>query len=357
MTVDETKGVNFAVWAPNARTVQVVGDFNGWDGRQHGMRGSDPGIWELFVPDAKAGRTLQVPIADRRTVTGSTKAIRWASPRNCRRMTASIVADLIRTSVADDQEWMQRRSWNRCTVRTDVDLRSPSRQLDARGRRSHGWFNYRELAKRLVDYCQRMNFTHVELMPDQRASVHRLVGLSNRRLLRRHQPLRHARRLHVSLSITATRTRSACCSTGSPPTSPKTATDWHQFDGTPLYEHADPRQGEHPDWGTMIFNYGRNEVRNFLSPTPCFGWTNITSMDCASTRSLRCCTSITAAKQGQWIPNQYGGRENLEAIDFLREFNTAVHEKYPGVADDRRRIDRLAGRFPSRSTMAGWASR
>jgi 1,4-alpha-glucan branching enzyme len=327
-TVNNITGVNFAVWAPNARAVQLIGDFNEWDGRQHGMKGSNSGIWELFVPGAKAGDRYKFRVlsahggwVDKSDPVGFAAEL---PP-----MTASIVCDLD-THEWQDQEWMTRRA------SSDV-INQPISIYEVHmgswmqgGNRSHGWFNYRELAHRLVEYCEQMNFTHLELMP---VSEHPYTGSWGYQTVgyfaatsRYGSPedfmyfvdYCHQHNIGVILDWV-------------PAHFPRDAHGLAEFDGTSLYEHGDPRQGEHPDWGTKIFNYGRNEVRNFLVSNGLF-WFDHFHIDGLRVDAVASMLYLDYSRShGQWIPNQYGGRENLEALQFIREFNMVVHEEFPGA--------------------------
>jgi len=322
-------GVNFAVWAPNARTVQVVGDFNAWDGRQSVMRVHPyMGIWELFIPGAKAGDRYKFRI--------QTEHGEWVDKSDplgfaaeLPPLTASIVADL------NQYQW-QDNDWMR--ARADVDpLRQPFNAYEVHlgswqqgPGRAHGWLDYRDLAKRLVDYCHRMNFTHVELMP---VSEHPFTGSWGYQTVGYFAPTsRHGSPEDFMFFVDYMHQNGiGVIIDWVPAHFPKDAHGLRRFDGSPLYEHADPRQGEHPDWGTMIFNYGRNEVRNFLVANALF-WLDKYHIDGLRVDAVASMLYLDYSREGgEWVPNQYGGRENLEAIDFIREFNIAVHEKFPGA--------------------------
>ncbi len=327
-TVNNIAGVNFTVWAPNAQAVQLIGDFNEWDGRQHGMIGSNAGIWELFVPGAKAGERYKFRVhsahggwVDKSDPVGFAAEL---PP-----MTASIICDLS-THEWQDSEWMTRRASadviNQPISIYEVHMGSWMQG----GNRTHGWFNYRELAHRLVEYCEQMNFTHLELMP---VSEHPFTGSWGYQTVgyfaatsRYGTPedfmyfvdYCHQHNIGVILDWV-------------PAHFPRDAHGLAEFDGTSLYEHGDPRQGEHPDWGTKIFNYGRNEVRNFLVSNGLF-WFDHFHIDGLRVDAVASMLYLDYSRsQGEWIPNQYGGRENLEALHFIREFNTVVHEEFPGA--------------------------
>jgi 1,4-alpha-glucan branching enzyme len=328
-TVNGEVGVNFAVWAPNAQSIQVVGDFNFWDGRQHAMRKQVPsGIWELFVPAAKVGQKYKFRI---RSLDGQTidKSDPFGFYAELPPRTASVITELGNFTWADDQ-WMERRA-------AEDPLRKPisvyelhlgSWKRDSRG--IHGWMNYREIAHQVVEYCRQTGFTHIELMP---VSEHPFTGSWG------YQTVGY-------FSITSRYGTpedfkylvNYCHQNGIgvlidwvPAHFPKDGHGLRRFDGSALYEHEDPRQGEHPDWGTMIFNYGRNEVRNFLIANALF-WLDEYHIDGLRVDAVASMLYLDySRKHGEWVPNVHGGRENLDAIHLLREFNAQAHAQYPGV--------------------------
>src|SRR6056297_704564 len=326
--VDGTPGVNVAVWAPNARNVQIVGDFNGWDGRKHAARGSSLGIWELFIPGAKVGDRYKFHILDQQGHwIDKTDPLGFAA--ELPPLTASIVADLDSHTWEDDAWMNARQEWNPMHEPMNVyEVHLGSWQKGPG--RTHGWLDYRDLAKRLVDYCHRMNFTHVELMP---VSEHPFTGSWGYQTVGYFAPTsRHGSPEDFMFFVDYMHQNGiGVIIDWVPAHFPKDAHGLRRFDGSPLYEHADPRQGEHPDWGTMIFNYGRNEVRNFLVANALF-WLDKYHIDGLRVDAVASMLYLDYSREGEsWIPNQYGGRENLEAIEFLREFNVAVHEKFPGA--------------------------
>jgi 1,4-alpha-glucan branching enzyme len=327
--VDGVAGVNFSVWAPNAQSVSVVGDFNEWDGRRHPMRKHIPaGIWEIFIPGIAAGTKYKFRIkscwgdvADRSDPFGFT-----AELPPC---TASIVADLDSYAWGDEQ-WLSRRRTNTLLDQpiSIYEVHLGSWKHDPH--RLHGWMNYRDLAHQLVEYCERMGYTHIELLP---ISEHPFTGSWGYQTVgyysvtsRYGSPadfmyfVDHCHRHGIGVIIDWV-----------PAHFPRDGHGLRRFDGTALYEHEDPRQGEHPDWGTMIFNYGRNEVRNYLLSNALF-WADRYHIDGLRVDAVASMLYLDYSRQeGQWIPNRYGGRENLEAIDFLREFNEQIHAAYPGI--------------------------
>ena len=328
-TVDGVQGVNFAVWAPNAQSVGVVGDFNHWDSRRHLMRKHIPsGVWELFVPGLHAGQTYKFRIRGEHGEVLE-KADPFGFAAELPPCTASIVADVNRFAWRDSA-WMERRAnenqLNKPISIYEVHLGSWRRSRD----RVHGWLSYRDLAHQLVDYCKEMGHTHLELMP---VSEHPYTGSWGYQTVgyfaatsRYGTPedfmyfvdYCHQHNIGVILDWV-------------PAHYPRDAHGLRRFDGSALYEHEDPRKGEHPDWGTMIFNYGRNEVKNFLISNALF-WLDKYHIDGLRVDAVASMLYLDYSRNaGEWVPNQYGGRENLEAIDMLREFNKQAHALHPGV--------------------------
>lgn len=327
--VDGVKGVNFAVWAPNAQSVGVVGDFNQWDARRHLLRKHIPsGVWELFVPGIGAGERYKFRV---KNPWGDTcdKSDPVGFAAELPPCTASIVADVNRYEWQDN-EWMERRKAINQLEQPisiyEVHLGSWRRTHD----RLHGWLSYRDLAHQLVAYCQEMGHTHLELMP---VSEHPYTGSWGYQTVgyfaatsRYGTPedfmyfvdYCHQHNIGVILDWV-------------PAHFPKDAHGLRRFDGSALYEHEDPRKGEHPDWGTMIFNYGRNEVRNFLVSNALF-WFDKYHIDGLRVDAVASMLYLDySRKHDEWVPNEYGGRENIEAIDFLREFNRESHQHHPGI--------------------------
>ena len=260
-TVDGVSGVNFAVWAPNASSVSIVGDFNHWDNRRHPMKKRIPsGFWELFVPGIGPGEKYKLHIRNGWQVMEKSDPYGFYAELPPR--TASVVADLD-SYEWNDGDWMQQRrdndQLNRPISIYEVHLGSWKKCLE----RESGWLNYRELAHQLGDYCEEMGFTHLELLPVSEHPLSQSWGYQTvgyYAVTSRHGSpedfmyfVDHLHQRGIGVIIDWV-----------PAHFPKDGHGLRRFDGTPLYEHEDPRQGEHPDWGTMIFNYGRNEVRNFL---------------------------------------------------------------------------------------------
>ncbi|MCE9544447.1 MAG: 1,4-alpha-glucan branching protein GlgB [Planctomycetia bacterium] len=326
-TVDGVEGVNFAVWAPNARAISVIGDFNKWDGRCHPMRKLVPsGVWELFIPELRAGAQYKFQVKTHEGVIEKSDPYGFAAELPPR--TASIVTDLDNYLWKDDA-WLERR-------RTIDPLAQPTSVYEVhlgswqRSAYPPHWLGYRELAHRLVDYCHKMGYTHLQLLP---VSEHPFTGSWGYQTVgyfaatsRYGTPqdfmyfVDHCHQNGIGVIIDWV-----------PAHFPRDGHGLRRFDGTPLYEHADPRQGEHPDWGTMIFNYGRCEVRNFLVSNALF-WLDKYHVDGLRVDAVASMLYLDYSRQeGEWIPNEYGGRENLSAISLLKEFNEQVHVRHPGV--------------------------
>jgi len=325
-----TEGVHFAVWAPNADRVSVVGDFNGWDGRVHSMRQLAPsGVWEIFIPNLPDGERYKFEIA---TKGGGIlkKSDPFATALEPPPATASIVRD-VSGYQWNDHDWMEkRRSANAWLDRPmsiyEVHLGSWAR-VPEEGER---WLTYRELAARLVPYVKELGFTHVELMP---MMEHPFTGSWGYQVTGFFAPTaRFGPPEDFKFFV------DACHQAGLgvildwvPGHFPTDEHSLAHFDGTALFEHADPRQGLHQDWGTLIFNYGRNEVRNFLlSSALC--WLDQYHADGLRVDAVASMLYLDySRREGEWIPNQYGGRENLEAVEFLQRLNTLTHGEQPGT--------------------------
>ena len=330
--IDGVKGVSFAVWAPNALRVSVIGEFNKWDGRALPMRNHvSHGIHEMFVPGLAEGTTYKYEVRSNFTDYPVEKSDPYGFFSEMRPQTASIVADLDRYNW-QDQEWAITNRAKNNTLKApmsvyEVHLGSWRRRW---GTASHdeSYLTYRELAEQLVDYVKEMGFTHIELMP---VSEHPFDGSWGYQTIgyyaatSRFGPPQdlmylidrcHQNNIGVFLDWV-------------PAHFPKDQHGLALFDGTHLYEHADPRQGEHADWGTLIFNFGRNEVRNFLLSNALF-WLDKYHIDGLRVDAVASLLYLDYSKgPGEWVPNQYGGRENLDAIDFIRRFNELVHKENP----------------------------
>ncbi len=329
MEVDGAPGTCFHVWAPNAQRVSVVGDFNGWDGRRHPMRKLlGCGVWEIFLPGVNEGTHYKFEIKQAHGAI-VLKSDPFAFFGQNGLSTASLVFDLHRYQWSD-AEWMEKRK----AVETqrapmsiyEVHLGSWRRKVEE-GNRS---LSYLELADQLIEYVCEMGYTHIEMMPFvehpfEGSWGYQVTGYfaptsrwGNPDELRHLIDRAHQRGIGVILDWV-------------PGHFPKDQHGLAEFDGTDLYEHADPRLGEHMDWGTLIFNYGRNEVRNFLIANGLF-WLDQYHIDGLRVDAVASMLYLDYSRQpGEWIPNVHGGRENLEAIYFLKRFNELAYERHPGI--------------------------
>ncbi|ACK80548.1 MULTISPECIES: 1,4-alpha-glucan branching protein GlgB [Acidithiobacillus] len=320
-------GVLFAVWAPNAGRVSVVGDFNDWDGRAHPMRArGQSGIWELFIPDLATGEIYKFEIRHRDSGAVFVKTDPYAHAFELRPSTAARVVE--NDHVWEDQDWMAARTgqdWQHAPMNI-YEVHLGSWQRDAAGH----FLSYAALAESLVSYCKDMGYTHIELMPVMEHPLDESWGYQVSGYFaptsrfgtpdgfRAFVDQFHQAGIGVLLDWV-------------PGHFPRDDWGLARFDGTPLYEHADPREGEHSDWGTYIFNFGRNEVRGFLLANACY-WADSFHIDGLRVDAVASLLYRDYSRQeGEWIPNQYGGRENLEAIDFLREMNVILNERHPGI--------------------------
>ncbi len=330
ITVGATAGVHFAVWAPNADRVSVVGDFNGWDGRVHAMRLLVPGgIWEIFIPGLGDGEKYKFEI---RAKGGAIlkKTDPYGVAFEVPPQSAAIVHDISRYTW-HDQAWIDGRpahgAWLEQPMSVyEVHLGSWARVPEEGNR----FLTYREMAHRLVPYVKEMGFTHIELLP---VMEHPFSGSWGYQVLGFFAPTsRFGPPEDFKLFV------DACHQAGLgvildwvPGHFPKDAHGLAKFDGTALYEHADPRQGEHQDWGTLIFNYGRHEVRNFLLSNALF-WLEEYHIDGLRVDAVASMLYLDySRKPGQWVPNTFGGRENLDAIAFLQQLNSLTHGQQPGT--------------------------
>jgi 1,4-alpha-glucan branching enzyme len=328
MRIGDADGVHFAVWAPNAARVSVVGDFNAWDGRVHPMRSlGSSGVWEIFIPAAAVGHRYKFEILSRYG-----EVLLKSDPYGVSFEIPPLSASIVSTLDYDwqDADWMRERptreSWlHRPMSIYEVHLGSWAR-LPEEGDR---YLTYRELAERLIEYVKDMGYTHIELLP---VMEHPFSGSWGYQVTGYYAP---TSRFGTPRDFKAF--VDACHRAGIgvildwvPGHFPKDAHGLAQFDATPLYEHADPRQGEHRDWGTLIFNYGRNEVRNFLLANALF-WLHEYHADGLRVDAVASMIYLDYSRnEGEWIPNRFGGRENLEALDFLRQMNTLTHSEQPG---------------------------
>ncbi len=322
------QGVRFAVWAPSAERVSVVGNFNRWDGRINPMRvRGSTGVWEIFIPNLADGDLYKFEIRNRHSQALLTKTDPYAREFELRPGTAACV------SKTDTYQW-QDKQWLDTRAKLDW-LHAPFNCYEVHlgsWRRKNGnmLLNYRELAAELVPYMQDMGYTHIELLPITEHPLNEswgyqttgYFGVTNRfgspDDFKYFIDACHQANIGVILDWV-------------PGHFPKD--DWAlaKFDGSALYEHEDPRIGEHQDWGTLIFNYGRNEVRNFLVSSAYF-WLSEFHIDGLRVDAVASMLYLDySRKAGEWLPNKFGGRENLEAIDFLKQLNMVVHQDFPGA--------------------------
>jgi 1,4-alpha-glucan branching enzyme len=321
-------GTSFAVWAPNARAVRVVGDFNSWDGRVHPMRAMGAsGVWELFVPGVEPGARYKFELLTRQGEV-RLKADPLAFASEAPPGTNSVVARS--TYEWGDAAWLEQRAAGDALQRPmsiyEVHLGS-WRRVPEDGDRP---LSYRELATELADYVADMGFTHVELLP---IAEHPYTPSWGYQVSGYYAPTaRYGSPDDLRAMVDAFHARGIGVIVDWVPAHfPKD--DWAlaRFDGTALYEHADPRQGEHPDWGTYVFNFARNEVRNFLVANALY-WIEEFHIDGLRVDAVASMLYLDYSREeGEWVPNAYGGRENLDAISFLQETNTVVHGRHPGV--------------------------
>jgi len=325
-----TRGVHFAVWAPNAERVSVVGDFNGWDGRVTPMRLLVPGgIWEIFVPELGEGEKYKFEIRARGGAILE-KTDPFAFAFEVPPQTAAIVREISGYRWGDG-EWMSARpgrgAWlDRPMAVYEVHLGSWARVPEDGDR----YLTYCELAERLVPYVRSLGFTHIELLP---VMEHPYSASWGYQVLGFFAPTsRFGPPEDFKLFVDAAhRAGLGVILDWVPGHFPKDAHGLARFDGTALFEHEDPRQGEHQDWGTLIFNYGRNEVRNFLLSNALF-WLEEYHVDGLRVDAVASMLYLDYSRRdGQWIPNRYGGRENLEAIGFVQQLNSLTHGAHEGT--------------------------
>lgn len=319
--VDGIPGVRFAVWAPNAEMVSVAGDFNQWDTARHPMRRRDSGIWELFIPNIGEGEIYKYFVRSRIYGVSGLKFDPYGFASEKPPKQASIVWNLARYQWSD-QQWMEQRGRTQWLERPvsvyELHLESWMRNPDGEP------LSYRELAAHLIPYVKRMGFTHLELMP---IAEHPYSGSWGYQVVGYFAPTaRFGNPDDFRYFVDQCHQNGiAIIVDWVPAHFPKDAHGLARFDGTACYEHDDPRLGEHKDWGTLIFNFGRNEVRNFLISNALF-WLKEYHIDGLRVDAVASMLYLDYSREaGEWIPNKYGGRENLEAIDFLRKFNEEAH--------------------------------
>ena len=326
--IDAVHGVLFAIWAPSAERISVVGDFNNWDGRSHPMRvRGGSGVWELFIPGLGSGQPYKYEIRARHQDRILLKTDPYGQHFELRPATASLIPR-DNSYQWQDADWLHQRrnsDWQHSPL-SIYEVHLGSWKRDAAGQ----FMNYRSLARELVDYVKQTGFTHIELLPVTEHPLDASWGyqttgyfaptsrFGNPDDFRYFVDYCHQHNIGILLDWV-------------PAHFPRDAFGLADFDGTALYEHHDPRRGEHTDWGTLIYNYGRNEVRNFLLASAVY-WLEEFHLDGLRVDAVASMLYHDySRKTGEWLPNIYGGRENLEAINFLRELNTVTHAEYPGT--------------------------
>jgi 1,4-alpha-glucan branching enzyme len=328
--IDGVSGTQFAVWAPNARRVSVVGDFSHWDGRLHVLRPRPSGFWELFVPELGEGTLYKYEILPAEGSNPLLKSDPYGFRAELRPRSASVVANLDDYAWGD-AAWMEARkeaNWFARPISIYEVHPGSWRRVKQEG--EERWLSYGELAARLIPYVREMGFTHIELTPVMEHPLdaswgYQTVGYfaatsryGSPQDLMAFIDTCHQQGIGVLLDWTPAHF----------------ARDGHGlglFDGTALYEHPDPRRGEHPDWGTYVFDFGRNEVRNFLLSNALF-WVEKYHADGLRADAVASMLYLDySRKAGQWLPNEYGGRENLGAVSLLKRMNELVHGQFPGT--------------------------
>ncbi|MCZ6525551.1 MAG: 1,4-alpha-glucan branching protein GlgB [Gammaproteobacteria bacterium] len=327
-SIESITGVLFATWAPNAERVSVTGDFNQWDGRRHPMRvRGTSGIWELFIPGIEAGMNYKFEIRTRDSGEILSKSDPYGRQFELRPATASIIPQQDKFSW-NDADWIASRRTSEClhAPMSIYELHLGSWRQQTGG----GFLNYRQIADQLVPYLEEMGFTHIELLPITEHPLDASWGYQTTGFFaptsrygsaddfRYFVDVCHRHGIGIILDWVAGHF-------------PKDTHGMAQFDGSTLYEHEDPRRGEHLQWGTLVFNYSRHEVRNFLISNALY-WIKEFHLDGLRVDAVASMLYLDYNREeGEWLPNDFGGNENLEAIDFIRELNEQVLSQYPGV--------------------------
>ena len=325
-TQDGVEGTSFAVWAPNAKRVSVVGDFNGWDGRRHIMRfHSTCGVWEMFVPHVQSGDVYKFEVKSDKGDVMPLKADPYAFYAERPSKTGSVVHG-IKEYDWDDGEWMQNRKADRNAPLNIYEVHAGSWKRNKSGE----YLSYRELADELIPYAKWMGYTHIEFLP---ISEHPFAGSWGYQAIGLYAPTArfgspedfkyfvdkaHQEGVGVILDWVVGHF-------------PKDEHGLECFDGTKIYEHEDPRKGEHKEWGTLIYNYSRKEVKNFLISNALF-WMDKFHIDGLRVDAVASMLYLNYCREeGEWLPNEHGGVENLEAVELLQQLNALVYEKHEGV--------------------------
>lgn len=349
LNVDGVKGVYFAVWAPNARNVSILGDFNSWDGRKHQMARRGNGIWELFIPGLGAGESYKYEIKNHDGHIYE-KSDPYGFQQEPRPKTASIVTDL-NAYTWQDHAWMEQRrssdpltqpisvyevhlgSWMHASMDKPSVLADGTVEPTVQVADLKPWarfLTYRELAAKLIPYVKDLGYTHIELLP---VAEHPFDGSWGYQVTGYFAPTSRFGSPEDFMYFV-----DQCHQNGIgvlvdwvPGHFPKDGHGLAFFDGTHLYEHSDPRKGEHKEWGTLVFNYSRHEVRNFLVANALF-WFDKYHIDGIRVDAVASMLYLDyCRKEGEWLPNEYGGRENLEAAEFLRQVNHVIFSYFPGI--------------------------
>ncbi|VDN49082.1 1,4-alpha-glucan branching enzyme GlgB [Petrocella atlantisensis] len=328
ITIDGVSGVHFAVWAPNAKRVSVIGDFCGWDGRVYPLRNvSNSGIYEIFIPGLEENEKYKFEIKTQANYILE-KSDPYANYAEFRPNTASVVTNLEGYEWQDDAYKERKASMN--VLNQPISIYEVHLGSWKKAEGEPGYMNYRDIAEDLIGYVKEMGYTHIELMP---IAEHPFDGSWGYQVTGYFAPTSrfgtpkdfmyfvdrcHQNDIGVILDWV-------------PAHFPKDAHGLVNFDGTALYEHEDPRKGEHPHWGTMIFNYGRNEVNNFLIANA-FYWINEFHIDGLRVDAVASMLYLDYGKDyGEWIPNPHGGRENYDAIDFFKHLNSILYKDHPDL--------------------------
>jgi 1,4-alpha-glucan branching enzyme len=326
--IDAVPGVRFAVWAPNAARVSVIADFNRWDGRRHQMQSMGAsGVWALFIPEVSAETPYKFEIRNRESGQILVKSDPYAQQFEMRPKTASLISEAS-NFLWQDSAWLDKREkadWLHEPM-SIYEVHLGSWQRDEQNK----FLSYQELASRLIPYVKSLGFTHIELLPicehpfDDSWGYQTLGYFAPTSRFGKPDDFRyfvdqcHEHNIGVLLDWV-------------PAHFPKDEHGLRTFDGTALYEHSDARMGEHPDWGTLIYNYGRNEVRNFLLSSAVY-WLEEFHIDGLRVDAVASLLYLDYSREeGEWLPNKHGGNENLEAIDFIRELNSITHGDFPGT--------------------------
>ncbi len=328
VTLEGVAGVRFAVWAPNAERVSVVGEFNQWDGRVNPMRlHGASGVWEIFLPGVRQHALYRYEIRNRDSGQLLTKTDPYAQGYELRPHTAALAAPA-GGYVWHDQAWLEQRAqwdWMHAAINVyELHLGSWKRHPDGR------MYTYAELTRDLIPYVKGMGYTHIELLPVSEHPLDESWGYQATGYFAPSSRFGSPDELRALID--------ACHQAGLgvlldwvPAHFPSDDFALARFDGTALFEHEDPRLGKHQDWGTYIFNYGRNEVKSFLLSSAHF-WLSEFHFDGLRVDAVASMLYLDYSRsEGQWLPNKYGGRENLDAVEFLRAMNIMVHEAFPGA--------------------------